>query len=408
MKKIKYILFFFLILSNISNAQWVQMSNGLGNRWINVLALNGTTIFAGSSDSGVFISTNYGMEWSKTTLNNKEVLSFTKNNFAMFAGTGLDGVFYSTNNGQNWNQTAQISAKIISLFSNNNNLYAGTLYGIYFSSNNGSNWSKILDNNRAVQCIFISSNNLLAGIYPSNPPWVPPEEILYSTNNGLAWLETSMNGCPLCFASFNDTVYAGMSCGIVYGIPGIYISINNGINWLCLSSLNGNFVKSLSIYNNHRFAAIFENGVIHTSNNFANWNKINQGLLDTNVNDLLISGNYLFASTHSKGVFRRPLSEIASLNNEIFYVQEKYSLSQNYPNPFNPVTSIKFDIPKTSNILLKVFDITGKEISTLINEKLQPGTYETQWNASEFPSGVYFYRLEAGNYRETKKMILIK
>ena len=89
-------------------------------------------------------------------------------------------------------------------------------------------------------------------------------------------------------------------------------------------------------------------------------------------------------------------------------VPEKFFLFQNYPNPFNPFTTIKFNILKSSNVILKVFDITGKEISTLINEKLQPGTYETQWNANEFSSGVYFYRIEAGNFRETKKMLMIK
>ena len=91
----------------------------------------------------------------------------------------------------------------------------------------------------------------------------------------------------------------------------------------------------------------------------------------------------------------------------------KYELFQNYPNPFNPETKIRFDIPenfkfKFSNLKLVVYDILGKEIETLVNESLNPGTYEVNWNASQIPSGIYFYRLETDNFSETKKMLLIK
>jgi len=69
---------------------------------------------------------------------------------------------------------------------------------------------------------------------------------------------------------------------------------------------------------------------------------------------------------------------------------------------------IKFDIPKSSFVKIKVFDITGKEIETLVNEQLQPGTYETDWNASSFSSGVYFYKITAESYTETKRMLIVK
>jgi hypothetical protein len=110
---------------------------------------------------------------------------------------------------------------------------------------------------------------------------------------------------------------------------------------------------------------------------------------------------------------------IESKNNTI---PKSYALYQNYPNPFNPVTKIKFDItsgfPSTEGrpvgargndrVVLKVYDILGKEISTLVNEKLQPGSYEVEFDGSNLPSGVYFYKLSAGNYVGTKRMILIK
>ena len=81
---------------------------------------------------------------------------------------------------------------------------------------------------------------------------------------------------------------------------------------------------------------------------------------------------------------------------------------QNYPNPFNPETTIKYAVPKTVNVELKVFDILGREVKTLVNETKNPGYYEVQLNANNLASGVYFYRLKAGEYNKTDKMLLLK
>jgi hypothetical protein len=91
-----------------------------------------------------------------------------------------------------------------------------------------------------------------------------------------------------------------------------------------------------------------------------------------------------------------------------------FSLSQNYPNPFNPTTKIKFNVSSDSrfrgndNVTLKIYDVLGREIAILVNEQLSPGTYEVEWDGSNYPSGVYFYRLTAENYSETKRMVLLK
>jgi hypothetical protein len=87
---------------------------------------------------------------------------------------------------------------------------------------------------------------------------------------------------------------------------------------------------------------------------------------------------------------------------------ETYSLSQNYPNPFNPVTNINFSIPKSSFVTLKVYDMLGREIASLVSGELTSGTYKVDFNASEITSGVYFYKIQAGDFTDTKKMILIK
>jgi len=87
---------------------------------------------------------------------------------------------------------------------------------------------------------------------------------------------------------------------------------------------------------------------------------------------------------------------------------ESFYLHQNYPNPFNPVTKIKYQIPELSFVMLKVYDIKGNEISKLVNEQKPAGTYIVEFDAVTLPSGVYFYKIQAGSYTETRKMILMK
>jgi len=86
----------------------------------------------------------------------------------------------------------------------------------------------------------------------------------------------------------------------------------------------------------------------------------------------------------------------------------EFSLEQNYPNPFNPVTNIKFSIPLTGIVKLKVYDILGKEMAVLVNKHLTAGTYQADFNGSTFASGVYFYKLETEGFLEIKKMMLVK
>jgi hypothetical protein len=86
----------------------------------------------------------------------------------------------------------------------------------------------------------------------------------------------------------------------------------------------------------------------------------------------------------------------------------KYNLSQNYPNPFNPSTTISFSLPSKSFVSLKIFDVVGREVATLVSQELSAGNYKQQWNANGMPSGVYFYRLQSGSFTETKKLILLK
>lgn len=136
------------------------------------------------------------------------------------------------------------------------------------------------------------------------------------------------------------------------------------------------------------------------------------------VTEVTPAGTVVFEASFATGIFsyrayKFQWNDVLPVNNQNSTLPAGYRLEQNYPNPFNPVTKIKFIVPhfagkSTGMAVLKVYDILGNELQTLINEHLQPGTYEVDFNGSKFASGIYYYSLSAGNYAETKKMALVK
>jgi len=118
---------------------------------------------------------------------------------------------------------------------------------------------------------------------------------------------------------------------------------------------------------------------VYDSDNFSSWEL----------------GNFDYIST---------LTPVENIENDI----NSFKVSQNYPNPFNPTTKIRYSVPQSSNVMIKIFDILGNEIETLVDEEKSVGTYEITWYAEQLPSGIYFYRLQADSFVETKKMILMK
>jgi hypothetical protein len=146
-----------------------------------------------------------------------------------------------------------------------------------------------------------------------------------------------------------------------------------------------------------------------TTNSGVNWTAqstpVNQNLLSVQV-----VGNIIGWAVGANGTILRTTNGgitigIQQISSE---VPKEFSLSQNYPNPFNPTTNIEFSITKSSFVNLTVFDASGREVETLMNGNLKAGTYNADWNAGKYTSGVYFYRITAGDYTETKKMILVK
>jgi hypothetical protein len=111
---------------------------------------------------------------------------------------------------------------------------------------------------------------------------------------------------------------------------------------------------------------------------------------------------------NTAGATARLSQPITSISNYGNSNSENFWLGNSYPNPFNPTTNIKFNVAKLSDVNISVYDIMGREVQTLVNKRLQPGTYDVLFEGSSLNSGVYFYRLKAGNYSETKKMLLVK
>ena len=121
----------------------------------------------------------------------------------------------------------------------------------------------------------------------------------------------------------------------------------------------------------------------------------------------IINGTAIFVGNDGL-IFSYENKLLTSVNKYSEEVPMKYSLGQNYPNPFNPSTSIRFDIPKLSNVKITIFNSIGEEVEKLIDEKFSAGIYTIEFDASKYSSGVYYYKLTTSEYQETRKMILVK
>jgi hypothetical protein len=410
--KIFAIFIVFSILIPNCICQWVQVSNGISNRSIYSLASSGNNIFAGTwANHGVYLSTNNGTNWTQTSLNNQTVYALAVNGNYIFAGTHLQGVYLSTNDGASWIQTSLSHPRVYSIVIGGNNIFAGTYdtgtaNGVYLSTNNGTSWTK-MSLNEITYSLAVNGNNIFAGSSFFRG-------IYLSTNNGSNWTQVFQDTVNINALAVNgNNIYAGTALiGINIGL-GVFKSTNNGSTWI-QTGLNNVVVYSLAVYGNSVFAGTSDSGVYISNDNGINWTRRNEGLYNPpTINSFCILNNYIFAGTGGFGVYRRPLSELVGIQPISSEIPEEFSLSQNYPNPFNPETKIKFEIPiskseTNSKTEIRIYDISGKLIETLVKENLSPGTYEVTWSAANYSSGVYFYKLVSGNYVNTKKMILIK
>ncbi len=236
-----------------------------------------------------------------------------------------------------------------------------------------------------------STMYLIAGV-------IPPR--LYSVNitTGAASLVTSITGVPIII----DGAFS--NGGILYGIEASgsgnfgRINITTGV-WTTIGPTG--------------IIPFFAQGcAFDRSDGILYWATLQQSMAsDFRVIDTLTGASTVIATLpNGTEIDALVIPSVSTIGIEPVgnAVPEAYSLSQNYPNPFNPATNIKFQLPREEFVKLSIFDMLGREIEILVNKEMKPGTYRADWNASKFSSGVYFYRLEAGEFTETRKMILVK
>ena len=407
--------FMLTVAASVCSAQWAKTS--LSDRYVYCFAVSGANLFAGV-DSGVFLSTNDGTSWTQIGLPTSQVLALAVSGTNLFAGTFGDGVFLSTNSGISW---LSVSSGLTNLFVHallvsGLNLFAGTLAeaggGIFLSTNNGTSWAQVAFSPSVIS-FAVSGTNLLTGTRGSGRT-CSGVGAFRSTDNGTTWTQTGLAiGDVNSFATSPDgsggtNLFAG-TCAVTWG-SGVFLSTNNGTSWDSVNAgLTSRWVHALAVSGTNLFAG--GGGVFLSANNGTSWTAVNTGLTETSVSSLAVHGPSLFAGTSGSGVWRRPLSEmITSVEPATSEWPQSFSLEQNYPNPFNPSTEIRYSIPVGTygHTALRVFDVLGREVATLVDGVQEAGFKSVQWDASGVASGVYLYRLEAGSFVATRKLVVLK
>jgi photosystem II stability/assembly factor-like uncharacterized protein len=326
-------------------------------------------------------------------------------NEVIFAGTNI-GVARSVDNGDSWE--ADLPGRAVFAFAINNagHIFAGTIgRGVYRSTDQGETWSEVnngLTNTLVLVLIINSEQHLFAGTYLGG--------VFRSTDNGDSW-SLSNTGLPpsRVFAlavNAADHIFAGTDSGV-------FRSANNGNSWEELNiGLNAPSVPALAINAaGHVFAAVAGSaggGVFRSLDNGDHWEPVNAGLPQVAVFTLGFDRQgRILAGTDGDGVFRS-IGTTTSVDEDGGDIPLSFALAQNYPNPFNPSTTITFDLAKPSPVKLKVFDVIGREVAVLADQVFQAGTHTIVFTPNGLADGVYFYRIEAGEFAQTKKLTLLK
>ncbi|MBS1493958.1 MAG: T9SS type A sorting domain-containing protein [Bacteroidetes bacterium] len=376
----------------------------------------GDTLIAVGNSGAFCKSTNAGTTWisynTGTTLN-LETAYFVDSQTGWAVG-GKESplqriILKTTNGGLNW--STQLTA-------NSNNLYdikfinattglaVGNFGVILRTTNAGTNWISITGVTWTLQDVkFLDANNVIAVGEAGR--------IFKSTNAGLNWTQVNSGGITSMQYSVDFT---DANTGISVGSAGtMYRTTNSGVNWTLLPSVTQNTLNGIYFVNSLTGYVCGTNlgndcSVLKTTNGGLNWARQNTGTSNILNSVYFSDANTGFVVGEAGTILKTTNggASVVGIHNLSAELPKTHYLSQNYPNPFNPVTKIKFELPKNSFVKIIVYDISGKEIETLVNENLKAGYYETDFNGSNRSSGIYFYKLITNDFIETKKMILVK
>ena len=353
---------------------WAEFNNGLPN-FITVQGFSYTpTYMYAAVDTGLYQLRNSDTAWSRVFSDGSLICSVTNDSFGlMFVGTGA--IYRSTNYGVSWQQT------YLALDSTSRHI-------------------------GAVRSLAIcKTGNVIASIGTfKGDNW-----IVHSSDSGLSWKRIN-------FGYYFDQLAVNPISGSILGIQKsivnwLFRSTDEGASWTVQdSSLNGDAYASIAFDTSGRLYACGNRGVFVSSNEGADWLNITHNLPSPPIfRSLAIGPNgHLYVGTGLRGIWKSSQRVTSVTSEGISGYPKQFALLQNYPNPFNSSTQIEYSLPHAGFVTLKVFNIMGQVVATLVSQELSAGTYNTRWDATGLASGVYFYRLESGSFVKTKKLLLLR
>jgi photosystem II stability/assembly factor-like uncharacterized protein len=436
--KITFFILFIVFINDIPS-QWVEQVSGYNVRLNGVSSLNSAISsihgWICGNNGTVISTTNGGTNWIPASTNipanaNLTTILGMSNSYSRAITSGiLNGstavVYFTSNGGANWQSTfSQPGGEIygfVELISMYNILLIGKPVGnrwtIFRSTNEGRNW----DSSGCYLPQFGNETGFANSVYTvEGNAWFGTNNTrMYHTQNGINWSPHStapeVNTSVIWF-QFLLTNQRLIGYGLSAGST-LLKSTNLGVNWNPVATIGTGIITGIAGSPSQFSKSWYSRG-----------DKIYTGLEGNNwfLEYTAPSGNYTHISNNKLGSPNvwavRDNGGISKYTGQIGIqtisteVPEKFSLTQNYPNPFNPSTTIKFMIPLSRGVSegrgvlssIIIYNSIGQKITELFSQQLSPGTYSVTWDASGYPSGLYFYKLTSGDYTETKKMALIK
>jgi len=400
-------LLLFLVMQQ-AQSQWIRTAMSDTEK-VRALAMDGATLYAGTWN-GVFRSYDGGASWAHLKKGPVFSLAFTASD--LYAG-GMNFLYYTPKSSPTWITLdyPDTAGRLYSVAARNDTFFVGTeLLGLFRVWRKTPTWwisVQLGFQSTPVNCLVFDGATLYAGTGMGVYCSADAGENWTALNKGLTTLDTR----ALAFKGAD--LFAGTWGG------GVFRSTDHGANWTPVSSgLTNKQVLSFAVTNHGLFAGTWEGkgGVFLSTNNGSSWTGVSEeNALDPwfhipgCVHGLAFDATYLYAGERTTGVWKRPLSEmVTSAESHSSDMPHAFALQQNYPNPFNPSTTIKYELPKSSEVRLSVFDMLGREVSVLVNERRDAGVHEVKFDGSNLASGVYFYRLQAGDFVQTRKVLVLR
>jgi hypothetical protein len=418
--KLRVIVFLLLVSSFTVKAQWTQLGTPHGllsyTERIEGIGIIGNNTVISTNANGIFLSGNNGGTWRKPNGSFPADAHFYGSaslNGKIFFGSRAPyvGIFKSSDNGENWDTLSNglsggtvllTSIKILGVF--NGKLFV-TGYNLFVSENDGELWQS------STKGLPPSPPNVIYAVTNIGTKYFCSVKRIYQSTDALNWDSTSNIGLPN--TQITKLVTSGNTLVANAFNTGLYYSDDNGDHWTSANGLSVSDNKSVNdiIVSNGKLYASTGAYIYVSQDNGKNWLLLDaSGIRPSGVTDLVATNSTLYAGIYSApygGFFKRVLSA-ASIHQIDNKIPQLFVLEQNYPNPFNPSTNIRFTIRNDGFTSLIVYDILGKGITSLVNEQLTAGSYETTFNATKLVSGIYFCRLVSGSSTQMKKMILLK